>query len=122
MKSIYFNRSKKDDPNFVSSILPFNGPYISAVPDIRIYNIDKNDYGLILATDGFWDNFKSDEVAKILEKHSKLDSDKLINLLLKESLKKAASSVNMSLHYLLNLDENKKRNYYDDTTIIFYKL
>lgn len=122
MKSIYFNRSKKDDTNFKSPVIPFNGPYISAVPDIKTYNIDKNDYAVILATDGFWDNFKSDDVAKFLEKQIHLDSNKLINALLKESLKRAATSSNISLFNLVNLPDDKKRKTYDDTTIIFYKI
>ena len=102
-------------------MIPFNGPYISAVPDIKIYNMEKNDYGIILATDGFWDNFKSDEVAKFLEKNIKNDNEKLINALMKENLTKAANSSNISLYDLLNLPEKSKRRNYDDTTIIFYK-
>lgn len=121
MKSIYFNRGKKNDPNFKPSIIPFNGPYISAVPDIKIYNREKNDYGMILATDGFWDNFKSYEVAKFIEKNLRLDNEKLINALLKESLHKAAADSNLSLYQLLNLPDESKRRAYDDTTIILFK-
>jgi len=121
LKSIFFNRGKKDDPNFKAPIIPFNGPYISAVPDIKIYNREKNDWGMILATDGFWDNFNSDEVAKFLEQNQKLDNEKLVNSILKESLTKAAVSCNMSLVNLINLPNESKRKTYDDTTIIFYK-
>ena len=121
MKSIYFNRGKKDDPNFKPPIIPFHGPYISAVPDIKIYNREKNDYGMILATDGFWDNFKSDEVARFIEKNLKLDNEKLINALLRESLIRAAGSSSMSLYQMLSLPDESKRRAYDDTTIIFYK-
>jgi len=121
LKSIYFNRGKKDDPDFKSPIIPFHGPYISAVPDIKMYNRENNDYGMILATDGFWDNFKSDEVAKFIEKNLKLDNEKLVNALLKESLNKAAEYSGLSLLQLINLPDESKRKVYDDTTLILYK-
>jgi serine/threonine protein phosphatase PrpC len=76
---------------------------------------------MILATDGFWDEFTSDEVAKFIERHQKKDSTTLINMLLKESLSKAAESSKISLYDLINLPENKKRKVYDDTTIIYYR-
>jgi serine/threonine protein phosphatase PrpC len=76
---------------------------------------------LILATDGFWDEFTSDEVAKFIEKNQKKDTNTFINLLLKESLSKAAESSKMSLYDLINLPENQKRKVYDDTTIIYYR-
>lgn len=76
---------------------------------------------MILATDGFWDNFKSDEVAKFIEQNLKFDHQKLINAILKESLAKAATSSGLSLFQLLNLPDESKRRAYDDTTIIFYK-
>ena len=119
MKSIYFNRTKNED--FKRPIIPFNGPYISAVPEITIYPIKKNDYSMILATDGFWDEFTSDEVAKFIEKNQKKDSTTLINSLLKECLRKAAEASKISLVELINLTEDKKRKVYDDTTIIYYK-
>ena len=75
-----------------------------------------------MATDGFWDNFKSDEVAKIIEKNLDLDSEKLINLLLKSSLLKDAQSSNISIIDMLNLPDAEKRKYFDDTTIIYYNI
>lgn len=76
---------------------------------------------MILATDGFWDNLKSNEVAKLIEKYLRFDNEKLINALLKESLSKAAADSNMSLYQLMNLPDESKRRAYDDTTIILYK-
>lgn len=76
---------------------------------------------MILATDGFWDEFTSDEVAKFIERNKKLENDKLVNSLLKEGLKKAAESAQISLYDLINLPEEKKRRVYDDTTIIYYR-
>lgn len=76
---------------------------------------------MILASDGFWDEFKSDEVAKFVENNLSLKGSDFVNKLLKHTLSTAALSSKMSLYDLLNLPEEKKRRVYDDTTLIYYK-
>jgi len=40
----------------------FKGPYISHVPEIKIFELDRNDKYLILSSDGMWDELKNDDV------------------------------------------------------------
>jgi serine/threonine protein phosphatase PrpC len=44
------------------SIDNFNGPYISHVPEIKIFELDQNDKYLILSSDGMWDELNKDDV------------------------------------------------------------
>ena len=76
---------------------------------------------MIIATDGFWDEFSSDEVAKFVEKNMTITGTDFINKLMKHSLTSAAIASKMSLVDLVNLPEETKRRVYDDTTIIHYK-
>ena len=47
-----------------------NGPYITHKPDIREFDLTKDDVYLILASDGLWDEMKIEEVPSIISKLS----------------------------------------------------
>jgi len=40
----------------------FNGPYITHVPEIKVFDLDKNDKYLVLSSDGMWDELKKEDV------------------------------------------------------------
>ena len=40
----------------------FNGPYITHKPDIKTFDLKKNDLFLILGTDGLWDELSNKDV------------------------------------------------------------
>ncbi len=47
-----------------------NGPYITHKPDIRTFDLTKEDAFLVLASDGLWDEMKVEEVPEIISKFS----------------------------------------------------
>lgn len=42
---------------------PFNGPYLTHVPDIKIMNLEAGDKYLVLSSDGMWDELDKREVS-----------------------------------------------------------
>jgi pyruvate dehydrogenase phosphatase len=42
--------------------LNFNGPYITHVPEVKVFDIDKSDKYLILSSDGMWDELNKEKV------------------------------------------------------------
>ncbi len=46
----------------------FKGPYISHVPEIKVFELDRNDRYLILSSDGMWDELKNDDVIILIHK------------------------------------------------------
>ena len=67
LKYLYFNIK---DLNNIESYNKykkyFNGPYISSVPDIQIYDIKDNYKYLILGSDGLWDVIKSKDMSGLI--------------------------------------------------------
>jgi serine/threonine protein phosphatase PrpC len=66
----------------------YTGKYISAVPDVQVFDLTAKDRFLVLASDGLWDEFnrkKSAEIASALAKDEKYEissktlSQKLMN-------------------------------------------
>lgn len=54
----------------------FSGPYITHKPDIKVFELTKDDKWLVLASDGLWDEIsrkKAAEIAKQTEKEKGTD-------------------------------------------------
>lgn len=116
-----------NDPNISRNpIKNFNGPYIQAIPEIKIVNIDRNDQYLVMASDGLWDFLESKDVAEffITKDKEKIDlgSSDITQNLFDKVMTRAAEESNMTLKQIMNLPGGKRRNYYDDTTIIVFDL
>jgi len=45
----------------------FNGPYITHKPDIKTFELQKNDRFLILGSDGLWDEVHRDEIKSLID-------------------------------------------------------
>ena len=56
------------DLGYRRPIPQFTGPYITHVPDIQEFDLQKEDKYLVLATDGLWDEIKRKETGKIAVK------------------------------------------------------
>jgi pyruvate dehydrogenase phosphatase len=109
--------------NYKRPVSNFTGPYISAVPEITVYPIDYEvDKFLIMATDGLCDFVTSSEVVNIVSSKLKSDSIPTANDFLDKVLENAAKESGITKPQLLNLNLGKRRNYHDDTTIIFLPL
>ena len=105
--------------NFKRPISNFNGPYISSIPELTIYplNYDEDKY-LIVATDGLCDHVTSNEVCDILNKKKDAKAEDFLH----KVLLNAATESNKTIDQLKNISLGKRRNYHDDTTIIFLPL
>lgn len=109
--------------NYKKPVSNFTGPYISAVPEITVYPLDYEvDKFLIMATDGLCDFVTSSEVVNIVSNKLKSDSTPTANDFLEKVLENAAKESGLTKPQLLNLSLGKRRNYHDDTTIIFLPL
>ncbi|CAD8066131.1 unnamed protein product [Paramecium sonneborni] len=59
-----------------------------AVPEIKVHKIQVNDKYLILASDGFWDIIKNEELQKLIENWNKKEIDQLAQYLLDKASSK----------------------------------
>jgi len=109
------------DHGYRMKIENFKGPYISHVPEIKIFELDRNDKYLILSSDGMWDELKNDDVAQIVQKNL-ADKQKLTTELLNSALSTAAKKINMSEQELRSMAVGHRRRYHDDMTIIVVDL
>lgn len=73
------------DRGYSLQIQNYNGPYISHVPDVKIFDLKVEDRYLILSSDGMWDELKKDQVSKVV-KTNVSDKNNVANNLLKEAL------------------------------------
>jgi serine/threonine protein phosphatase PrpC len=48
---------------YQSPLKNFSGNYISAVPEIRVFELDDKHRSIVLASDGLWDKLGRQEVA-----------------------------------------------------------
>ena len=115
-------QNKENNMQYKKQITNFKGPYISAIPDIKVFDLNENDDYLLLASDGLWDNIKSREVKKLLHKGGD-DIEKISYSILGLCLNKAATNVNMKIEDMLNIKVGKlRRNIHDDITMILFDL
>jgi len=116
-----FNENTNDSNSmyYRKSIKNFNGPYISAEPEIRVFDYSKGDL-LVLATDGLWDEMNTKEIFEVMNKDL---TSNLANNLLYEALSKAANNIGYSVEQLNEMAPGgRKRRIHDDINIIVAKL
>lgn len=59
--------NKPVDQGYRHPIPNYTGPYITCEPDIQVFDLDKNDEWLIIATDGLWDEIKRKTTPSIVK-------------------------------------------------------
>jgi pyruvate dehydrogenase phosphatase len=108
---------------FKKPIKNFNGPYISATPEITVYDINySTDKYLVIATDGLSDFLSSAEVVNIITEKEAKNQKPTAKDLLDKVLQKAAAESNLTLSQLEAVPLGKRRNLHDDTTILLLNL
>ena len=124
LKYSEFNNPQKKSRHqgYRTRIQNFTGPYISSQPVIKIFNNDKNDknYGIILGTDGLWDELGKMEVLKTIIDNKR----RPLSSLMTKSLTKAAESHNISLKTLkkIPIGKSSRRRYHDDISLLYINL
>ena len=107
--------------NYKRPVSNFHGPYIKAVPEIKVVDITKDDQYIVMGTDGLWDFLSSKDVAEVI-KSSQVGLKHIANSLFSEVMNKAAEEAGMSVERLMSMPPGKKRNLHDDVTVIVFDL
>jgi pyruvate dehydrogenase phosphatase len=47
----------------------FTGPYITHKPEVKVFDLNKKDRYLIMASDGLWDELSQQDIATIVQKN-----------------------------------------------------
>ena len=115
-------QNKSRHQGYRSNIRNFTGPYISYLPVIKVFSNEKKDgnLGLIIGTDGLWDELNKSQVLETVIRNRKNPLD----VLLKKCLENAAMSNNISLKVLKKIPTSKtgRRSYHDDISMVYINL
>ena len=97
-------------------------PYVLAFPDIKVFDITKQDEYLVVASDGLWDNMKGWEVGRVLL-HNRGNVTNAALAIASSCLTKAAGMAKMSVEDMLKIPYGKRRRkVHDDITMIVFDL
>lgn len=138
LKNVFYSLNLKklnDDIYIEKEINNYEGPFIENIPDIKIFELNKNDKYLIIGSDGLWDYLNSKKISKLLnryieDKNRKFEENKIFNNvdkigfgLIKKVIKKSAKMHHLEVLTLLDIPSGKKlRHFHDDITIIICDL
>ena len=138
LKSPFYNLNIKNlynDKYINDKIEKYEGPFIESVPDIKIFNLTKNDNYLIIGSDGLWDYLNSKEIVELTkqflnEKNNNFidyeiyeNSSKLAFGLMQKIIEKSAKKSGIDAFGILEMNLGKKlRRIHDDITIIILDL
>lgn len=99
----------------------FNGPYISHLPEIKVYEISPSDKYLILASDGMWELKSISGIEKIINNNK--NKQAIAQKLFDSCIIKASRDAMISEEYLKSLSPGpEKRSLIDDITIMVVDL
>ncbi|KAL4449096.1 hypothetical protein ABPG74_021088 [Tetrahymena malaccensis] len=99
----------------------FNGPYITAKPEIQVHQLKKEDKFIVMASDGLWDEMNKATIAKIAYEN-KNDKTKVVSQLLSTALQHAADQRKLTLQQLADIPAGERRKLHDDITIVCVEL
>lgn len=100
---------------------PFNGPYIDSVPQISVYQRGDNTHGILLATDGLWDELKKPQIAEVFHRNYK-NEENFLRDLLDTSISTAAMKKLIKKDELETMAVGVRRDFHDDISIVFVPL
>ena len=112
----------------------FNPPYISATPEVNVFDISANDEFIVMASDGVWDELDNqmvvDIVSEVLKKGNSVEV--AANTVVESCLSHAASTYSTLLlpaerneltpKQLKGLQAGQRRRFHDDMSVIIIKL
>ena len=135
MKSPFYNFDTKkinNDKYINDKIEKYEGPFISSIPDIKIFDLTINDKYLVIGSDGLWDYLNSKEIAKLTEElldnreqnfNDNDKNDKIALGLMKEVIEKSSIKSGIDFLNILDMQLGKRlRRIHDDISIIICDL
>ena len=99
----------------------FKGGYINHLPEIRSYDLNENSKGIVIATDGLWDELSSKDVEDIYNREYQ-NSNKLIKTLLDQAILKASERHGITADQLRKIEPGRRRSLHDDITVLYLDL
>ncbi|KAK7308100.1 hypothetical protein VNO77_41695 [Canavalia gladiata] len=90
-------------------------PVLSAEPAIIVREVDPQDWFLIFASDGLWEQLTDQAAVDIVSKHPRLG---IAKRLVRAALQVAANKSNITYHDIKKLHKGNRRNFHDDITVI----
>ena len=135
LKYLFFNiRDLKNINLYDEYKKKFNGPYISSVPDIQVFDLEENFKYLIMGSDGLWDVLKSRDISQLINKYTNQndnnkfwrnkkynDVEKIGYGLMHSTLVNYSKEMKKDSDYRFILETpfgDERRNMHDDITII----
>jgi len=135
LKYLFFNlRDLKNINLYDEYKKKFNGPYISSVPDIQVFDLEENFKYLIMGSDGLWDVLKSRDISQLINKYTNPndnnnfwrnkkynDVEKIGYGLMHSTLVNYSKEMKKDSDYRFILETpfgDERRNMHDDITII----
>jgi len=93
----------------MNPIIPFEGPYINALPEIKVTYLTEYDEFIIMGTDGLWDEMTSREIAEILENMSDKPIKDISTKIIWTEMTKVAQKFNVPLMQLMNFPPGRQK-------------
>ena len=88
-----------------------------------IFPLTKNDKGILLSSDGLYDELKTNEVLRHYEEKKKESPTVMIDKLIESAIDHAAKTNNLTLEEVKKIAPGKaKRNIHDDLTLVYINL
>jgi serine/threonine protein phosphatase PrpC len=101
------------------SIQPFTGNYINNIPEIEVFDKNSKVRGLLLATDGLWDELKRDDILKVYNNPESKNAKIFLSNLVECVLLKSADARKLQIDDLKLMPLGKRRSFHDDISIIY---
>lgn len=88
-----------------------------------VFPLTSKDRGILLSSDGLYDELKTAQVLKLVEEKKKENPNILIDKLLDAAIHHAARTNNQTLDEIKKMSPGKaKRNIHDDLTLLYVNL
>jgi serine/threonine protein phosphatase PrpC len=119
-------RNFPDRGNIIRGYRPqieqFTGGYINNIPEIEVFDRNDKVVGILLATDGLWDELKRPDVLNVYRRVNMNNPKAFLSGLVDSVLEKAADSKQVKTDDLRAMALGHRRSYHDDISIIYADL
>lgn len=112
---------RKFNSGYRTKIDNFKGGYISHIPEIQSIPLDEKTRGLIMATDGLWDELSNEDVTQLYEMHGNAP-DKFLKESLEKALEVASTNSKITVAQLKKIEVGRRRSLHDDITLLYVDL
>ncbi|XP_057757599.1 probable protein phosphatase 2C 4 [Arachis stenosperma] len=100
-----------------------DSPYITCCPSLHHHRLGPNDKFLLLSSDGIFQYFTNEEAIFKVDYFITMFPDiDPAQLLIEETLHRAAKNAGMNFHELLDIPQGERRLYHDDISIVIISL